>query len=108
MSEIAEDFQELRKMGMHLSIGPHRIGYDIELEVKMHHLKYLLDNNYIDSVCASELSVAQIERACKIVKLSYLETEYSIGKRFSEENILPICKELGITFLSYSPLDRGY
>jgi aryl-alcohol dehydrogenase-like predicted oxidoreductase len=56
----------------------------------------------------SEASTATIRRAMKVHPITALQTEYSLWTRHVEEEILPTCRELGITFIPYSPLGRGF
>jgi aryl-alcohol dehydrogenase-like predicted oxidoreductase len=56
----------------------------------------------------SEAAPATIRRAHKIHPISALQTEYSLWSRDPEDEILPTVRELGIGFVSYSPLGRGF
>jgi len=56
----------------------------------------------------SEASPATIRRAHKVHPISALQTEYSLWTRDVEAEILPTVRELGIGFVSYSPLGRGF
>jgi len=56
----------------------------------------------------SEAAPATLRRAHATHPISALQTEYSLWTRDPEEQILPVCKELGITFVAYSPLGRGF
>jgi aryl-alcohol dehydrogenase-like predicted oxidoreductase len=56
----------------------------------------------------SEASVATLRRAVKVHPISALQTEYSLWTRDPEDEILATCRELGITFVAYSPLGRGF
>src|SRR5438105_2805406 len=53
-------------------------------------------------------SIATIRRAHAMHPISALQTEYSLWSRDPEEDILPTCRELGIGFVAYSPLGRGF
>jgi aryl-alcohol dehydrogenase-like predicted oxidoreductase len=56
----------------------------------------------------SEAAPATIRRAHKVHPLAALQTEYSLWTRDVESEILPTCRELGIGFLAYAPLGRGF
>src|SRR5205807_1827201 len=56
----------------------------------------------------SEASVKTIRRAAKIHSITALQTEYSLWSRDPEDEILATCRELGIGFVAYSPLGRGF
>jgi aryl-alcohol dehydrogenase-like predicted oxidoreductase len=56
----------------------------------------------------SEAAPATIRRAHRTHPITALQTEYSLWSRDPEDEILPTCRELGITFVAYSPLGRGF
>ena len=56
----------------------------------------------------SEASPATIRRAHKVHPITALQTEYSLWERHVEQEILPTVRELGIGFVPYSPLGRGF
>jgi aryl-alcohol dehydrogenase-like predicted oxidoreductase len=56
----------------------------------------------------SEASAETIRRAAKVHPITALQSEYSLWTRHVEQEILPTCRELGITFVPYSPLGRGF
>ena len=56
----------------------------------------------------SEAAPATLRRAHKVHPISALQTEYSLWSRDPEEEILPTCRELGVSFVAYSPLGRGF
>jgi aryl-alcohol dehydrogenase-like predicted oxidoreductase len=56
----------------------------------------------------SEAGAQTLRRAHKVHPLAALETEYSLWSRDVEKEILPACRELGIAFMAYSPLGRGF
>jgi aryl-alcohol dehydrogenase-like predicted oxidoreductase len=56
----------------------------------------------------SEASPDSIRRAHKVFPVSALQSEYSLWSRGVEREILPVCRELGIGFVPYSPLGRGF
>lgn len=56
----------------------------------------------------SEAAPATIRRAAKVHPIAALESEYSLWTRGPETDVLPVCRELGISFVPYSPLGRGF
>ncbi len=56
----------------------------------------------------SEASPATLRRACAVHPIAALQTEYSLWSRDVEPAILPACRELGVGFVAYSPLGRGF
>jgi aryl-alcohol dehydrogenase-like predicted oxidoreductase len=56
----------------------------------------------------SEASAATVRRANQVHPITALQTEYSLFTRDPEDEILPACRELGIGFVPYSPLGRGF
>ena len=56
----------------------------------------------------SEAAPDTLRRACQVHPISALQTEYSLWSRDPEDGILPTCRELGIGFVPYSPLGRGF
>ena len=56
----------------------------------------------------SEVNVDTLRKANETFPLTALQSEYSLWSREPEAEILPVCKELGIAFVAYSPLGRGF
>jgi aryl-alcohol dehydrogenase-like predicted oxidoreductase len=56
----------------------------------------------------SEAAPQTLRRAAKVHPIAALQTEYSLWTRDPESQVLPTCRELGITFVAYSPLGRGF
>jgi aryl-alcohol dehydrogenase-like predicted oxidoreductase len=56
----------------------------------------------------SEAAAATLRRAHRTHPITALQTEYSLWSRDPEDELLPACRELGITFVAYSPLGRGF
>src|SRR5713101_2562093 len=59
-------------------------------------------------LCETKASAATIRRAHKVHPIVALQTEYSLWSRDPEDGILPTTRELGIAFVAYSPLGRGF
>lgn len=56
----------------------------------------------------SEAAAGTLRRAFAIHPVAVLQTEYSLWSRDVEDEVLPACRELGIGFVAYSPLGRGF
>ncbi len=85
-----------------------RIDQTIPIEVTMYEMKKLVEEGKIKYVGLSECSVKTIRRAHKIHPISVVQLEYSLWCRGIEQEVLPVCKELGIGLVAYSPLGRGF
>src|SRR2546422_8867897 len=71
-------------------------------------MKRLVDQGKVRYLALSEAGAQTIRRAHKVHPLAALETEYSLWSRDVEKDILPACREVGIAFMPYSPLGRGF
>ncbi|MBA0737946.1 hypothetical protein Gogos_011363, partial [Gossypium gossypioides] len=78
------------------------------LLVKMGELKKLVEEGKIKYIGLSEPSVDTIKRAHKVHPITALQMEYSLWTREIEDEIIPLCRELGIGIVAYSPLGRGF
>lgn len=68
----------------------------------------LVKEGKIKAIGVSELNVDTLRKAHATFPLTALQSEYSLWSREPEAEILPACKELGIAFVAYSPLGRGF
>ena len=68
----------------------------------------LVEQGKIRGIGLSEVSSATLRKAHAIYPVSAVQTEYSIWSREPEDDILQTCKELGVAFVAYSPLGRGF
>ncbi len=68
----------------------------------------LVEQGKIRGIGLSEVSAATLRKAHAVHPISALQTEYSLWSRDPEDEILATCKELGIAFVPYSPLGRGF
>ncbi|KAE8717629.1 putative aldo-keto reductase 2 [Hibiscus syriacus] len=75
---------------------------------QMGELKKLVEEGKIKYIGLSEPSVDTIRRAHAVHPISALEMEYSLWSREIEDDIIPVCRELGIGIVAYSPLGRGF
>ena len=86
----------------------HRVDLQIPIEESVGELGRLKDEGKIGGVGVSEATADQIRRANAAYPLTALQSEYSLWTRGVEAEILPTVRELGIGFVSYSPLGRGF
>ncbi|KAI5678575.1 hypothetical protein M9H77_09525 [Catharanthus roseus] len=85
----------------------HRIDTTVPIEITMGELKKLVEEGKIKYIGLSEASPDTIRRAHAVHPISALQIEYSLWTRDIEEEILPLCRELGIGIVPYSPIGRG-
>jgi len=86
----------------------HRVDPSVPIEDVMHTLAALVKEGKIKYIGLSEAGPTTIRRAHEIHPISAVQSEYSIWERGVEEKVLPVLKELGIGFVPYSPLGRGF
>ena len=87
----------------------HRIDPKVEIEETIGALKELVEAGKVRYIGVSEAAPATIRRAHKVHPLTALQTEYSLFERSPERNdVLATIRDLGIGFVSYSPLGRGF
>lgn len=68
----------------------------------------LVKEGKIRAIGVSELNAETLRKANNIHPVTALQTEYSLWTREPEQDVIPACKELGISFVAYSPLGRGF
>ena len=71
-------------------------------------VKELIEQGKVRYFGLSEASVATIRRAHAVQPVSAIQSEYSLWWRRPEHEVLPVCEELGIGFVAFSPLGRGF
>jgi aryl-alcohol dehydrogenase-like predicted oxidoreductase len=86
----------------------HRVDPDVPIEDVAGAVKELIDAGKVRYFGLSEAGPRTIERAHAIQPVSVLQTEYSVFERDVEAAVLPTTRELGIGFVPYSPLGRGF
>lgn len=86
----------------------HRVDPQVPIEESVGELGRLKDEGKIGGVGVSEASADGIRRAHATYPLTALQSEYSLWTRGVEAEILPLTRELGIGFVAYSPLGRGF
>ncbi|KAF8017970.1 hypothetical protein BT93_H3004 [Corymbia citriodora subsp. variegata] len=86
----------------------HRVDTAVPIEETMHELKKLVEEGKIKYIGLSEASPDTIRRAHKVHPITAVQMEWSLWSRDIEEEIVPLCRELGIGIVAYSPLGRGF
>ena len=106
--EVTEN--SLRLLGTdHIDVlYQHRVDPDVPIEDVAGAVRELIEAGKVRFFGLSEAGPDVIRRAHAVQPVSVLETEYSIFERAVETEILPLLRELGIGFVAYSPLGRGF
>ena len=86
----------------------HRVDPDTPIEETVGAMKELVEQGKVRYLGLSEAAAGTIRRAHEVHPISALQTEYSLWTRDPEDEILPTVRELGIGFVAYSPLGRGF
>jgi len=100
----------LRRLGIdHIDLYyQHRVDPDVAIEETVGAMKELVDAGKVSYLGLSEAAPETIRRAHAVHPISALQTEYSLWSRDPEDAILPTVRELGIGYVAYSPLGRGF
>jgi aryl-alcohol dehydrogenase-like predicted oxidoreductase len=86
----------------------HRVDPQVPIEETVGAMAELVQAGKVRYLGLSEASPATIRRAHRVHPITALQTEYSLWERHAEAEILPAIRELGIGFVPYSPLGRGF
>lgn len=86
----------------------HRINPDVDIAETMGVLSDLKQQGKIAHIGLCEVSAATLEKAHAVHPVAALQSEYSLWTRDMEDSIIPVCRRLGIGFVAYSPLGRGF
>jgi len=86
----------------------HRVDPETPIEDTVGAMSELVKAGKVKYLGLSEASPATIRRAHKVHPITALQTEYSLWERHVEAEVLPVVRELGIGFVPYSPLGRGF
>ena len=86
----------------------HRVDPDTPIEDTVGAMARLIEEGKVRYLGLSEAAIETIRRAHKVHPITALQTEYSLWSREPEDGILDVCRELGIGFVAYSPLGRGF
>ena len=85
----------------------HRVDPKVRIEDTVGAMSRLVEAGKVRALGLSEAAPATIRRAHAVHSLSAVQTEYSLLYRQPAEETLPVCRELGISFVAYSPLGRS-
>jgi len=86
----------------------HRVDARTPIEETVGAMSRLVEEGKVRYLGLSEAAPATIERAHSVHPICALQTEYSLWTRDPEPEVLPTCRRLGIAFIAYSPLGRGF
>jgi aryl-alcohol dehydrogenase-like predicted oxidoreductase len=86
----------------------HRVDPDTPIEDTVGAMARLVDAGKVRALGLSEAGPETLRRAHATHLIATLQTEYSLWSRFPEDELLPTCQELDITFTAYAPLGRGF
>jgi aryl-alcohol dehydrogenase-like predicted oxidoreductase len=86
----------------------HRVDPKTPIEETVGAMARLVDEGKVRFLGLSEAAPRTIERAHSVHPIAALQTEYSLWTRDPEPEVLPMCRKLGIAFVAYSPLGRGF
>ena len=86
----------------------HRVDPNVPIEEVAGTVKELIEAGKVKHFGLSEAGVDTIRRAHAVLPVTALQSEYSMWWREPERNVLPTCQELGIGFVSFSPLGKGF
>jgi aryl-alcohol dehydrogenase-like predicted oxidoreductase len=86
----------------------HRVDRSVPIEETVGAMAQLVQQGKVRFLGLSEAAPPTIQRAHQEHPISALQTEYSLWTRDPEDEVLPLCRELGIGFVAYSPLGRGF
>lgn len=86
----------------------HRQDPKVAIEEIVGGMSDLVKEGKVKCIGLSEVNAETLRRAHKVHPITALQTEYSLWSREPEDELFGVCKELGITFVAYSPLGRGF
>ena len=100
----------LRRLGVdHIDLYyQHRVDRTVPIEETVGAMAELITRGKVRHLGLSEAAPETIRRAQREHPITALQTEYSLWSRDPEDELLPLCRELGIGFVAYSPLGRGF
>jgi aryl-alcohol dehydrogenase-like predicted oxidoreductase len=100
----------LKRLGVdHIDLYyQHRVDPETPIEETVGALAELVQEGKVRYIGLSEAAPDTLRRANAVHQVTALQTEYSLWSRDPEDEILPTCRELGIGFVAYSPLGRGF
>jgi len=108
IKQVAEESLKRLKVEAIDLLYQHRVDPDVPIEDVAGTVKVLIEAGKVKHFGLSEASAENIRRAHAVQPVTAVQSEYSLWWRTPEEEVLPTCEELGIGFVPYSPLGRGY
>lgn len=102
--------RSLKRLGVEVIdiYGLHRVDPKVPIEDTVGAMKRLVEQGKVRHLALSEAGPDTIRRAHKVHPIAAVETEYSLWSRDVENDVLPACRELGVAFMAYAPLGRGF
>ncbi len=102
--------QSLQKLGVDAIdlYYMHRKDPEVEIEEIVSTMTDLIKQGKVKTIGPSEVDPETLRRAHAVHPITALQTEYSLWSREPEQELFDVCKELGITYVAYSPLGRGF
>ncbi|CAL5416195.1 unnamed protein product [Camellia sinensis] len=92
----------------HVDVSVPIVDVSVPIEDTMAELKKLVEEGKIKYIGLSKASTETVRRAHAVHPITAVQVEYSLWTRDIEEDIIPLCRELGIGIVAYSPLGRGF
>jgi aryl-alcohol dehydrogenase-like predicted oxidoreductase len=86
----------------------HRVDPTVPVEDTVGAMANLVKQGKVRHLGLSECSPSTLRRAARVHPIAAVQTEYSLWSREPEDEMLAVCAELGVTFVAYSPLGRGF
>jgi aryl-alcohol dehydrogenase-like predicted oxidoreductase len=108
IKEVAEGSLKRLKVDAIDLFYQHRVDPDVPIEDVAGAVKYLIQEGKVKHFGLSEAGVQTIRRAHAVQPVTALQSEYSLWFREPEKEVLPTLEELGIGFVPYSPLGKGF
>ncbi len=87
---------------------PSRVDPNVPIEDTVGAIADLIQDGKVRYAGLSEAGAETLRRAAQVHPIAMLQTEYSLWTREPETDVLPVCRELGISLVAYSPLGRGF
>lgn len=100
----------LKRLGVdHIDLYyQHRVDPQVPIEDTVGAMAELVEAGKVRHIGLSEAAPDTVRRAAKVARIAALQTELSLWSREPEAELIPVCAELGILFVAYSPLGRGF
>lgn len=108
IKEVAEASLKRLRTGVIDLFYQHRVDPDVPIEDVAGAVKELIQQGKVKHFGLSEAAAQTIRRAHAIQPVTAVQSEYSLWTRDPEEKVLPMCQELGIGFVPFSPLGAGF